>query len=78
MLIFDLFMARSNLLPCAFVQALYIYLGKSLRIHILDVSSKYYNLIELKLDEEHRVPSKQKIAKTEPIENPRWPPDSPS
>ena len=50
---FDLFTARSNLLPHAFVCALYIYVGKMLRIHILDISSEDYELIELKFDEEH-------------------------
>ena len=39
MLTFDLFTARSNLLPHAFVWALYIHIGKMLRIHILDVFS---------------------------------------
>ena len=39
MLTFDLFTARSNLLPHAFVWALYIYMGKILRIHIMDISS---------------------------------------
>ena len=38
MLTFDLFTARSNLPPHAFVWALYIYVGKMLRIHILDIS----------------------------------------
>ena len=38
-LTFDLFTARSNLLPHAFVWTLYIYMGKMLRIHILDISS---------------------------------------
>ena len=38
-LMFDLFTVRSNLLPHAFVWALYIYMGKMLRIHILDISS---------------------------------------
>ena len=36
---FDLFTARSNLLPHAFTWALYIYMGKMLRFHILDISS---------------------------------------
>ena len=36
---FDLFKARSNLLPHAFVRALYIHMGKMLKTHILDVSS---------------------------------------
>ena len=45
--------ARSNLLPHAFVWALYIYMGKILRIRILDISSKGYDPVELKLDEEH-------------------------
>ena len=49
---FNLFTAMSNLLPHAFVCALYIYMGKMLRNHILDISSKDYDLIELKLDEE--------------------------
>ena len=35
-----------------FVWALYIYMGKMLRIYILDIS-KDYDQIELKLDEEH-------------------------
>ena len=47
-------MARSNLLPHAFVWALYIYMGEMLRIHILDISSKDYGPTELKLDEEHQ------------------------
>ena len=34
---FDLFTARSNLLPHAFVWAIYSYMGKMLRIHILDI-----------------------------------------
>ena len=50
---FDLFTARSNLLPHAFVWALYIYIGKLLRIHILEISPEDYDPIELKLDEEH-------------------------
>ena len=50
---FHLFMARSNLLPHAFVWALYIYMGKMLRIRMLDISSKDYDLTELKLNEEH-------------------------
>ena len=54
MLMFDLFMARSNLLSHASVWALYIYMRNMLRIHILDISSKDYDRIELKLDEEHR------------------------
>ena len=41
------------MLPKAFVWALYIYMGKMLRIHVLDIS-KDYDLIELKLDEEHQ------------------------
>ena len=51
---FDLFTARSNMLPHAFVWALYIYVRKMLRIHILDISSKDYDPTVLKLDEEHR------------------------
>ena len=51
MLMFDLFMARSKLLPHAFVWAIYIYMGKMLRIHILEISST--NPVELKLDDEH-------------------------
>ena len=43
-----------NVLPYAFVWALHIYMGKMLRTHILDISSKDYDLNELKLDEEHR------------------------
>ena len=54
MLKFDLFMARSNLLSHAFVWTLSIHMGKMLRIHILDISSKDYDPVELKLDEEHR------------------------
>ena len=53
MLMFDLFTARSNVLLHAFVWALYIYMGKMLRTHILDISFKDYDLIELKLDMEH-------------------------
>ena len=53
MLTFDLFRARSNMLSHAFVWALYIYMGKMLIIRILDISSKDYDPIELKLDEEH-------------------------
>ena len=65
-------MTRSNLLSMdAFVWALYIYMEKMLRIYILDISSKDYDPIALKLDEELR----HKIAKIdEPIENLRWPP----
>ena len=61
MLTFDLFTARSNLLPHAFVWALYIYMGKLLRIHILDISS----IIQLNqnLMMSIRVPSRHKIAK---------------
>ena len=51
---FDIFTARSNWLPHAFVWALYIYVVKMLGIHILDISSKDYDPIEMKLDEEHR------------------------
>ena len=29
-------------------------MGKMLRIHIMDISSKDYDPVELKLDEEHR------------------------
>ena len=29
-------------------------MGKMLRIHILDISSTDYDLVELKLDEEHQ------------------------
>ena len=36
---FDLSTARSDLLLHAFIWALYIYMGKMLRIHILDISS---------------------------------------
>ena len=58
---FDLFMSRSNLLPHAFVWALYIYMGNMLRIHILDISS----IIQLtrNLMMSIRVPSRHKIAK---------------
>ena len=54
-------MARSNLLPHAFVWALYIYMGKMLRIHILDISS----IIQLNwnLMMSIRAPSRHKIAK---------------
>ena len=31
----------------------YIFIGKMLKIHILDISSEDYDPIELKLDEEH-------------------------
>ena len=53
MLRFDLFTAKSYLLPHTFVWALYIFMRKMLRIHILDMSSKDYDPIELTLDEEH-------------------------
>ena len=76
MLTFDLFTARSNLLPHSFVWALYIYMGIMLRIHISDISSKDYDPVELKLDEEH--PSRHKIAKTELIQTPSWLPQPPS
>ena len=61
MLMFDLFTARSNLLRHAFIWALYIYMGKLLRIHILDISS----IIQLNqnLMMSIRVPSRHKIAK---------------
>ena len=39
--------------------ALYIYMGKFLRIHILDISSKDYDPVELKLDEEHLIDTRQ-------------------
>ena len=42
------------MLPLAFVWALYIYMGKMLRIHILNISSKGYDPFELKLDGEDR------------------------
>ena len=70
MLMFDLFTARSNLLPHAFVWALYIYMGKMLSSYILDTSYKGYDPIELKLDKEHQGASRHKIAKIEMIENP--------
>ena len=73
---FDLFTARSNLLPHAFVWALYIYMRKMLRIHDLDISSKEYDPIEL--IRSIGAPGRHKRAKTEAIENPRWQPDSPS
>ena len=41
-------------------------------------TSSIKTMIELKLDEEHLVPSRHKIAKTELIENPRWSPQPPS
>ena len=53
MLTFDLVTARSDLLPHAFVWALYIYMGKMLRTGIMDISSKDYDPNELKLDEKH-------------------------
>ena len=61
MLTFDLFTARSNLLPHAFIWALYIYMGKILRIHILDISS----IIKLNqnLMISIRAPNRHKIAK---------------
>ena len=43
-----------NLLPHAFVWALYIYMGKMMRNYILDISSKDYDPFVLKLDEEHQ------------------------
>ena len=49
-------------------------MGKMLRIHILDISSKDYDLVEFKLDDQHQDPSRHKTAKTELIENPKWPP----
>ena len=52
MLMFDLFTARLNLLPQAFVWALDIYMGKMLRIHILEIS--LYNQVESKLNYEHK------------------------
>ena len=42
------------MVPHAFVWALYIYMGKMFRIHNLDISSKDYDPIELKPDEEHQ------------------------
>ena len=42
------------MLSHAFVWALYIYMGKMLRIHILDISSKDNISVEEKLDEEYR------------------------
>ena len=62
MLTFDFFTARSNLLPHAFVWAFYIYMGKMLIIHILDISSKDYDITELKLYDEIRAPSRHKIS----------------
>ena len=40
--------------PHAFVWAFYIHTGKILINHVLDMSSKDYDPIELKLVEEHR------------------------
>ena len=75
MLTFDPFTAMSNLLPYAFVWALYIYMGKMLRILILDISS---NPVESKLDDEHYSAYETQKGLNEPIENPRWPPQQPS
>ena len=58
---FDLFTARSNLLPHAFVWALYINIGKMLRIHILDISSIIHLNGNLMMS--IRVPSRHKLAK---------------
>ena len=68
---FDLFTPRSNLLPHAFVWALYSYTGKMLRIHILDISSKDYDPTELNLMRSIGAPNRHQIGKTELIENPR-------
>ena len=60
-LAFDLFRARSNLLPHAFIWAQYIYMGKMLRIHILDI----FTIIQLNLNlmKSIRVLMRHKIAK---------------
>ena len=49
-------------------------MGKMVRFHILDISSKDYDPIELEFDEELLGPSRHKIVKTELIKSPRWPP----
>ena len=61
MLTFDFFMARSNLLPHAFVWALYIYMGTMLRIHTLDIPSEIQTNGNLMMS--IRVPSRHKTAK---------------
>ena len=55
------FTARSNLLFHAFIWAIYIYMGKMLRIHILDI----FSIIQLNLNlmMSIRAPSRHKIAK---------------
>ena len=73
MLTFDLFTARSNLLPHAFVWAIYIYMGKMLRISYF---GHLYNPVELKLDVHRRLVDTKYL--NEPTENPRWPPQQPS
>ena len=55
---FDLFMARANLLSHAFVWALYIYMGKMLRIQILDISSIIqlnWNLMSIRAFMRHKI-----------------------
>ena len=61
MLTFDLFTSKSNLLSRAFVWAIYIYMGKMLRTHNLDISS----IIQLNrnLMMSIRAPSRHTIAK---------------
>ena len=58
------------MLPHAFVWALYSYIGKMLRIHILDISEDY-DPVELNLMRSIGAPNRHQIAKTELIENPR-------
>ena len=54
-------------------------MGKMLRIHILDISYKDYDPIELNLMRNIGASSRHKIAKIdELIENARWPPQPPS
>ena len=57
MLTFDLFMARSNLLPHAFEWALYINMGKMLWIHILDISviQLNWNLMSIRAPNRHKI-----------------------
>ena len=70
---FDLFTARSSSLPYAFVWALYIWMGKLLRVSN-DFSSEASELILFKFHMEHLREGKQKIAKIVMVRRPRWPP----
>ena len=51
---FNVFYSKVKFVSHAFVWALYTYMGKMLRIHISDISSKDCDPVELKFDEEHR------------------------